>query len=153
MIRKLISRLNRSVTMQIVAARHEFNLPIKISITPDVNTGKLNTPLPEYSIRGETKDLSKTGIGFIVPAIRIKEYYLVGQNRPLNIEIDLPNGKVRMQMVGVRYEQINIHSSVSEFLVGAHIVKMEDADREAYEDFLKHGKLAKKAGVLQLKTE
>ena len=153
MIRKLISRFNRSVTKQIVAARHEFQIPIKISITPDFNAGKLNMPVAEYSIRGKTQDLSKTGIGFIVPAIRIKEYYLVGQDRPLNVEVDLPNGKVHMQMVGVRYEQINIHSSVSEFLIGAKIVKMEDADREVYEDFLRNGKAAKKAGVLQLNTE
>lgn len=153
MIRELVSRFNKSVTKQIVAARREFNIPIKISITPDIKTGNLSMPVAEYSIRGKTKDLSKTGVGFIVSAIRIKEYYLVGQNRQLNVEIDLPNGKVHMQMVGVRYEQINIHSSVSEFLVGAKIVKMADADREVYEDFLQRGNAAKKAGVLQLNTE
>ena len=153
MIRKLVSRFNRSVTKQIVAARREFHIPIKISITPATNTGNLNMPVAEYSIRGETQDLSKTGIGFIVPAIRIKEYYLVGQDRPLNVEVDLPNGKVHMQMVGVRYEQINIHSSVSEFLIGAKIVKIEPADREVYEDFLKRGNMVKKGGVLQLSME
>lgn len=153
MIRELVSRFNKSVTKQIVAARREFHIPIKISITPDFKTGRLSMPVAEYSIRGKTQDLSKTGVGFIVSAIRIKEYYLVGQNRMLNVEIDLPNGKVRMQMLGVRYEQINIHSSVSEFLVGAKIIKMADADREVYEDFLRHGNAAKKAGVLQLNTE
>lgn len=153
MIRKLVSHLNRSVTKQIVAARREFHVPIKISITPDNHTGRLNMPIAEYSIRGKTRDLSKTGIGFVVSAIRIKEYYLVGQDRPLNVEVDLPNGKVRMQMIGMRYEQINIHDSMSEFLVGAKIVKMADADREVYEDFLRHGGGAKKAGLLQLKVE
>ncbi len=107
----------------------------------------------EYSIRGETKDLSKTGIAFIVPSIRIREYYLVGASRPLNVEVDLPNGKIRMQMVGMRYEQIGIHDSVSDFLVGAKITKMDKADREVFEDFLQLGKMAKKGGVLQLKTE
>lgn len=153
MIRKLVSRFNRSVTKQIVAARREFHIPIKISITPATHTSKLTMPVNEYSIRGETYDLSKTGIAFVVSAIRIKEYYLVGQNRQLNVEIDLPNGKVRMQMIGMRYEQINIHSSVSEFLIGAKIVKMESADREVYEDFLRRGKLANKGGVLQLSME
>lgn len=153
MIRKLVSRFNKSVTKQIVAARREFHIPIKISITPDFNTGRLNMPVTEYSIRGKTQDLSKTGISFIVSAIRIKEYYLVGQNRPLSVEIDLPNGKVHMQMVGVRYEQINIHSSVSEFLIGAKIVKMANTDREVYEDFLRRGSMVKKGGVLQLSME
>ena len=153
MIRKLVARFNSSVTKQIVAPRRELNAPIKISISPNTNTGRLNSALVEFSIRGETKDLSKTGVAFIVPSIRIKEYYLVGENRPLNVEIDLPNGKVRMQMVGMRYEQIGIHNSVSEFLVGAKITQMSETDREVYEDFLKLGKSAKKAGLLQLKTE
>lgn len=153
MIRKLISSFNKSVTKQIVAPRREFHIPIKISITPETNTGKLNMPVAEYSIRGETMDLSKSGIAFVVSAIRIKEYYLVGQSRLLNAEIDLPNGKVRMQMVGQRYEQIGIHSSMSEFLIGANIVKMAAADREVYEDFLRRGKLAKNGGVLQLSME
>lgn len=153
MIRKLIALLNSSVTKQIVAPRREFNVPIKVSITPQLNTGRLNMSHTEYSIRGETKDLSKTGIAFIVPSIRIREYYLVGASRPLNVEVDLPNGKIRMQMVGMRYEQIGIHDSVSDFLVGAKITKMDKADREVFEDFLQLGKMAKKGGVLQLKTE
>jgi hypothetical protein len=156
MIRKLVSRLNRSVTKQIVAQRRELHLPVKISITPDRATGRLNgtptTPEP-LSIRGETKDLSKTGIAFIVSAIRIKEYYLVGENRPLNAEIDLPDGtKLKMQVVGQRYEQINIHDSVSEYFIGAKITQMSEAEREVYEDYLKNGAKSK-AGVLQLKTD
>lgn len=153
MIRNLVSRFNRSVTKQIVAPRREFNVPIKVSIMLENNTSRLNMPIAEYSIRGETHDLSKTGMAFIVSAIRIKEYYLVGQDRLLNVEIDLPNGKIRMQLIGVRYEQIGIHSSVSEFLVGAKITKIAAADREVYEDFLRRGKTIKNGGLLQLKTE
>lgn len=154
MIRKLVSRLNKSVTKQIVAQRRELHLPVKISIMPDRGTGRLNGASPEpFTIRGETKDLSKTGIAFVVSAIRIKEYYLVGENRNLMAEIDLPDGtKVKMQIVGQRYEQINIHDSVSEYLIGAKIVNMNDSDREVYEDFLKNGSKSK-AGILQLKTD
>lgn len=155
MIRKLVSRLNRSFTKQIVAPRRELHIPIKISITPDRRTGRLNgTAMPEsLSIRGETKDLSKTGIAFIVSAIRIKEYYLVGENRTLNAEIELPDGtKIKMQVVGQRYEQINIHDSISEYFIGANISQMNETEREVYEDYLKNGAKTK-AGVLQLKTD
>lgn len=155
MIRNLVSRLNRSVTKQIVAPRREIHLPIKISITPDRPTGRLSgAAMPEpLLIRGETKDLSKTGIAFIVSAIRIKEYYLVGENRTLNAEIDLPDGtKLKMQLVGQRYEQINIHDSVSEYQIGAAITQMSGEEREIYEEFLKTGGKSK-AGVLQLKPD
>ena len=155
MIRKLISRFNRSVTKQIVAQRKELHLPIKISITPDRPTGRLNgATAPEtLSIRGETKDLSKTGISFIVSAIRIKEYYLVNEGRTLNAEIDLPDGtKIKMQIVGQRYEQINIHDSISEYFIGARITQMAQNEREVYEEYLKTGAKSK-AGILQLKTD
>lgn len=154
MIRKLVSRLNKSVTKQIVAQRKELHLPIKISITPDRAAGRLNGAQPEsFAIRGETKDLSKTGIAFVVSAIRIREYYLVGENRNLTAEIDLPDGtKVKMNIVGQRYEQINIHDSVSEYMIGAKITQMSESDREVYEEFLKNGSKSK-AGVLQLKTD
>ncbi len=155
MIRKLVSRLNKSFTKQIVAQRREFHLPIKISIMPDRNTGRLSgAATPEMlSIRGETKDLSKTGIAFIVSAIRIKEYYLVGQDHSLNAEVELPDGtKIKMQIVGQRYEQINIHDSVSEYFIGANIKQMSADDREIYEYYLKNG-AKPKAGVLQLKTD
>ena len=154
MIRKLVSRLNKSVTKQIVAQRKESHLPIKISITPDRPTARLSGGAAEsFVIRGETQDLSKTGIAFIVSAIRIKEYYLVGENRPLNAEIDLPDGtKLKMKLIGQRYEQVNIHDSVSEYLIGASISMMNETEREVYEDFLKNGAKSK-AGVLQLKTD
>ena len=51
MIRKLVSRFNRSVTKQIVAARREFHIPIKISISRNKH-GKLTMRLPIF--RGET---------------------------------------------------------------------------------------------------
>jgi hypothetical protein len=138
-----------------VAQRRELHLPIKISITPDRPTGRLNgAAQPEpLLIRGETKDLSKTGIAFVVSAIRIKEYYLVGEGRALNAEIDLPDGtKIKMQVVGQRYEQINIHDSVSDYLIGATITQMNQDERELYEEFLKTGGRSN-AGVLQLKAD
>ena len=153
MIRKLISRLNKSVTKQIVAQRKESHLPVKISITPDRPTGRLNGAPEAFSIRGETKDLSKTGISFTVSAIRIKEYYLVGENRTLNAEIELPEGtKLKMQIIGQRYEQVNLHDSISEYFIGAKITQMAQNEREVYEEYLKAGTKSK-AGILQLKTD
>lgn len=153
MIRKLVSRLNRSVTKQIVAQRRELHLPVKISITPDRPTGRLTAAAEQFSIRGETKDLSKTGVAFVVSAIRIREYYLVGENRTLKAEIDLPDGtKLKMNLVGQRYEQINIHDSVSEYLIGAKITQIAQDEREIYEEYLKTGGKSK-AGVLQLKAD
>ena len=94
---------------------------------------------------GQTVDMSKTGIGFMVSAIRIKENYLVGHDRLLDVEIDLPREKVRMQVVGRRYEREGIHDSVERYVVGAEIVKISDDDREIYEHFLRYGAKRRRA--------
>jgi hypothetical protein len=150
MLRKLIAKFNRSLTERVVASRHHYEVPIKIWIEPNRATGKLQKSVEHLMISGETKDLSKTGIAFIVPAIRLREYYLVGENRTLNAELDLPGGKIRMQIVGQRYEQVGQHLSESRFLIGAAIQRMTSAEREIYEEFLQYGKRRGKAKGFEL---
>lgn len=151
MFRKLFAQLNKSVSKQVVAARHDYAVPIKLTFEPDRNTGKLRMPINNLSIVGETKDLSHSGIAFVVSSVRVKEYYLVGEGRTLNAELDLPNGKVQLQIVGQRYEQIGEHISVSQYLIGAKILFMTEENREVYEHFLRYGKKIKKStGTLQL---
>jgi len=144
MIRKLVSKLNKSLTERVVSPRKKYEVPIKIWFEPDKNTGRLKLPVENYVITGETKDMSRSGIGFIVGAIRIHENYLVGGGRVLNAELDLPSGKIQMQIVGMRYEEVGQHISTARFLVGAKIMQMSDENREDYEYFLRHGNKRKK---------
>ena len=150
MIRKLISKFNKSIAKRVVSVRHDYEVPIKVWIEPDRVTGRLQKSVEHLMISGETRDLSKTGIAFIVPAIRLREYYLVGENRTLNAELDLPGGKIQMQIVGQRYEQVGQHISESRFLIGAIIQKIGAPEREAYEEFLRLGKKRGKAKGFEL---
>lgn len=145
MIRKLISRFNRSFAERMVAPRRKHQVPVKVWFEPE--KGRLKQATENLFISGETCDLSATGIGFLVSSVRIKENYLVGQNRVLNVELDLPGAKVRMQVVGQRYEQVGIHISTSRYLIGANICQMEEADREVYEHFIQHGDARKKGSL------
>lgn len=147
MIRKLISKFNKSLAERAVSARHKLEIPIKVWLEPDQNTGRLPGSVENLSIAGKTHDLSVTGVAFIVSSIRIRENYLVGEGRVLNAELDLPQGKVRMQIIGQRYEQVGQHISTAKFLVGAKIVKISAGDREAYEHFLRYGKKLKEGSL------
>lgn len=147
MIRKLVSKFTKSFAKRVVSSRRDCSFPIKVWLEPDRRTGKLAFPLENLSALGETKDLSVSGIGFIVSSIRLKEHYLVGEDRILNVEIDLPNGKVRMQIIGQRYEQVGQHISTARFLIGAKIVKMSEENREVYEHFLRYGDKFKKGNL------
>lgn len=139
MIRELITRFNRSLSERMVSSRRRHAAPVKVWFDPDNNTERAKNEALSACIMGETADISRTGIGFVVPSIRIKEKYLVGQQRNLNIEIDLPTGKVFMRAIGCRYEKVGIHLSAERFFIGAQIVSLVGADRETYETFLRNG--------------
>ncbi|MBK7705786.1 MAG: hypothetical protein IPN69_24440 [Acidobacteria bacterium] len=146
MIRKWVAKLNKSIAGSVVSTRKGIAVPVKIWFEPDRNTGRL-MPIENLVITGETSDLSRSGIAFIVASIRIHENYLVGEGRTLNAELDLPGGKVRMQIIGRRYEQVGEHVSTARYLVGAEITKMSDGDRESYNDFLKFGNKRKRRSL------
>lgn len=148
MIRKWINRFRRSVSKRSVSKRKELQVPVKISIEPDVNTGSLQLPLKDIFVRGETSDISETGIGFIVDSIRLKENYLVGEGRVLNAELSLPNGIIKMQLMGQRYKQVGQNISTSKYFIGSKILKMSAGDREIYNEYLKNKRF--KGGALEL---
>ena len=151
MIRKWTSKLRKFLSKRVVSPRRKFQTPIKLSFEPDKTTGNLQMPVNDLSIRGETEDLSFTGIAFTVSSIRLREYYLVGEGRKLNAEINLPNGKVKMQLIGQRYKQVGKHVSVMQYLIGARILNMSDGDRETYKEFLRKRK--NRAGSLELEVD
>ena len=150
MIRELITRFNRSLSERMVAARRRHTAPIKVWFDADVNSERAQELARTACILGETVDISRSGIGFLVPSIRLKEKYLVGQDRSLNIEIDLPTGKVHLRAIGRRYEKVGIHISTERFLVGAQIMELNDADKENYETFLKNGNRGLKTAPREL---
>ena len=152
MIRELITKLNRSLSDRMVSSRRRHTAPVKVWFDPDVNTERARDIARAACILGETVDISRTGIGFLVPSIRLKEKYLVGQQRNLNLEIDLPTGKVLVRAIGCRYEKVGMHISTERFLVGAQILSLNGADKEQYELFLKNGNRGMKhtAGTLEL---
>lgn len=148
MIRALISKLNGQVMSRLSALRRDLQVPVNVSIKTGVMLGKNES----LSIGGETKDLSETGIAFYVDSIRLREHYLVGGDRVLNVKMDLPNGTVRMEIIGLRYEQIDMHSSNSKYLIGAKIVSMEPLDREVYQEFLRLGNKVLKSKMPRFQT-
>lgn len=139
MLRKLIDRFNRSLTKSMVSSRRRHTAPVKIWFEPEINSERARELALSACILGETFDISRSGISFLVPSIRLKEKYLVGHELTLNVEIDLPPGKVHMKVLGKRYEKVGVHISTERFLVGAHIMSLAGDDKETYETFLRRG--------------
>ncbi len=148
MIREIVYKVTRTITQRRASARKMIPVPAKIWFEPEKLYLNYKSPNEGLFISGETSDMSATGIGFLVSAIRIREDYLVGQERILNVELDLAGRKVRMQVIGRRYERVGIHLSNEKYVIGAEILNMSDDNRKTYEYFLRNGnKLMKTMGA------
>ncbi len=151
MLRKLISKLNRSLSESMVSSRRRHTAPVKIWFEPEIRSERTRELARSACILGETFDISRSGIAVVVPSIRLKEKYLVGHERVLNVEMELPTGKVSMQVMGKRYEKVGLHISTERFLVGANIISLVGDDKENYESFLRRGhRGTRRAGSLEL---
>ena len=139
MLRELIAKVNRAMSERMVAPRRKHSAPIKLWFDADLNSERAQEAARAACIIGETIDFSRTGISFLVPSIRTKEKYLVGQERNINVEIDLPTGKVFLRVLGKRYKKVGSHSSTEKFLVGAQISSLSGADLDNFESFLRDG--------------
>ncbi len=154
MLRKLIAKINKTVSERRAAPRHNFHIPIRIWFESIHKTENPHSTNNNHTAWGETRDLSLSGIGFFVPSIRIQENYLVGESRPLNVELDLPGGKLQMQVIGRRYEQTGEHLSISRYLIGASISQISPENFEVYKQFLLGDKKASvKAPTFELEVD
>jgi c-di-GMP-binding flagellar brake protein YcgR len=148
MLRELVSRFSVTWVERRASVRKKYELPVKVCFAPESNPHNIKGSCDDSFLSGETVDLSDSGIAFVVSSIRIKEKYLVGQERVLNVELDLAGKKIQMQVLGMRYERVGIHATTERYLVGAAIKDMSPDDRQKYDYFLKNGKkLLKTPGI------
>lgn len=138
MLRSFFSKLSSSFNQSVVPPRQSCQVPVKVWLEPMRVTGNLELPGSAPSVFGETRNVSETGIAFVVTSIRIKENYLVGDGRMLNAEIELPEGRVSMKVMGRRYERLDADGA-GRYLIGASIEGMSEGHRQIYESFLRNG--------------
>src|ERR1041385_5913482 len=129
--RRIVSQLRRFIGNR----RHSKRVRARLSFTLSLSDPRVSSNgarrLP--TLDGHTLDVSSTGLALVVPAIRIGEHYLAGNERRLHIRLELPDGPVEMQVAAVRYESLDDESG---YLIGARIVEMSDSDRASFEKYV-----------------
>jgi len=133
--RTIAARLREFIGNRRRAIRFRVCLPFSVSLIDQQLD--LNGSRRQASISGHTADVSTTGIGLVVPAIRIGEHYLVGENRRLRIELELPGSPVALQGVSVRYERLDESGTENGYLIGVSIAEMNERDRDHYVEYVK----------------
>ena len=138
MIRAIVAKVTAVMTER-RHARKKLQVPVKVWFEPRPGVHS-KSPHCDVYMSGETYDASESGIALLLSSIRIKEDYLVSvENRLFNVELDISGKKIRMKVIGRRYERVGIHLSTERYLVGAEIVDIDPEDRRSYEYFMKHG--------------
>ena len=133
--RTIAARLREFIGNRRRAIRFRVRLPLRVFLVDQQL--HLNGSRRPASISGHTADVSTTGLGLVVPAIRIGEHYLVGENRRLRIELELPGGPVTVQGVSVRYERLEEEGTENGYLIGVSIAEMNERDRDHYVEYVK----------------
>jgi len=74
----------------------------------------------------------------IVPAIRVGEHYLVGQDRRLYLNLELPDAAIELGVVPVRYESLDEEAEDTGYLIGARITEISESDQTQLNAFVKN---------------
>ena len=128
--RNIASRLRQYIGDRRRAERFRVSLPVEISILQEHNSSIRRL----HSTKSQTVDVSTTGLGLMVPVIRLGDQYLAGENRKLVLKLQTPKGLLDLHVTPVRYERLE--EPEQGYIIGVSITAMTDEDRELYKEYL-----------------
>jgi c-di-GMP-binding flagellar brake protein YcgR len=149
--RRIASQLRRFFGNRRRARRASAKLTFTLGLDSTRASSNGSRKLP--SLGGHTLDISTTGMALVVPAIRIGEHYLTGDERRLRVKLELPDGPVEMWMVPVRYESLEEDAIESGYVIGARITQMSETHRARFEKYIAQllGKQPSHESITQVK--
>jgi c-di-GMP-binding flagellar brake protein YcgR len=125
--RRIASRLRQFVGERRHARRHSIRLDVTVSRNMSANGFRRAA-----SLQGHTLDISASGLGLVLPAIRIGESYLTGADTKLWVTLELPEGPVEMQVAPVRYESLDEHATERGYILGVRIIQITPEHQANY---------------------
>ena len=132
--RSIVSRFRQYVGDRRRAHRLKLRLEFQIFVAGPAKSP--NGSRQTRTLPGHTMAISPRGLSLIVPAIRIGEHHLVGEQREFGVILELPEGPVEMKVSPVRYESLEDHETETGFLIGVRIMSMEDSDRSKFTAYI-----------------
>ena len=125
LLRTWVSRIREFAGDRRHMARHRVRLEVTVTLaTPTKANGRRPA-----SLQGYTRDISANGLGLVMPAIRIGDRYLAGENCRLAITLELPDRPIQLTASSSRYEPLDDPAEVG-FLIGVNITNITDEDRK-----------------------
>ncbi len=132
--RTILARLRQFVGDRRHSKRQCVRLSFSLSLA--AASQSLNGTRRIRTLDGHTSDISDNGLALIVPQITLAEHHLVGENRSLNVKLQLPTGPIDLVGMPVRYERFEEGEAETGYLIAVKIVSMPDADRERFSQYV-----------------
>lgn len=110
-------------------AQLDARLLFQISVEPtngSSNGGASGAAPHTLRLVGHTRNISETGLAFIVPTLRIGDRFAHVIGSQLRITLYLPSGHVEIRATPVRYEQLPPGDAERGYLIGVKIIEMAD---------------------------
>src|SRR5262244_1355928 len=100
MLREIATRFTRVIAERRVAPRKKVSAAVRVRLAPMLGSVGHLKASEKVTLSGATKDISLCGICMVLPSIRINETYLVGEDRPLIVEMDIHDRTIIMKVIG-----------------------------------------------------
>jgi hypothetical protein len=136
LMRSLVARLRVSFGNRRKARRYRRSISFNVSLFDP----KLSREQLEHApyLEGTTLDLSASGLGLKVPAIRINDRYLTAPDQLLHLLLEFPSGQIEMRVAPVRYEQLDREpGATGSYLIGVRITDMTNDHRTGFDEYLR----------------
>jgi glucose-6-phosphate-specific signal transduction histidine kinase len=130
LLRSVVTRLREFVGNRRRHTRYRVRLRVTLALVAAKSRadGTPRSPVLE----GYTRDISATGLAIILPAIRIGDRYLTGEDQTLDITLEHSTGPIHLHASSVRYEKLDEEETEKGYLIGVRITEMEDEDRTRF---------------------
>ncbi|HEU4596836.1 MAG TPA: PilZ domain-containing protein [Pyrinomonadaceae bacterium] len=130
-LRTITRRLREFIGNRRRAPRRRLRLAVAVSL---LDAGGSAHPA---TLSGHTRDVSESGLGVVLPAIRVGERYLVGEGHTLRVILKLPEAHARLYGTPVRYERLEADQPDTGYLVGIRLTETADEDYAAFAEYLR----------------
>lgn len=131
-LRAIAGRLRRLVGERRRHPRYKVRLAASVVLLGA--RGEAVTP----PLEGHTRDVSACGLALVLPAVRVGQRYLAGEEQTLGVTLRLPAATVRLRGTPARYERLDDDEGArAGYLIGLRITEMGESDRAAFDEYLK----------------
>ena len=135
LIRSAVSRARMYFKDRRRSPRLRVRLAFSLSVIRQTKLKRLNGN--DRALKGHTRDISANGLALLLPQIQLDGYHLASEDREMQLVLELAGGVVSMVVVPNRYEKLERAELGCNYLIGARIVRIDEADKVRYQDFMK----------------